>query len=138
MAEIIVKSPALRDRELSTYRFVAEVSFGTGAGCTCLSAIDIPGLTITSCGATVILSGFEAESDHSLDSARNAGLNVIESGTLVNVTAAILHNGPVSGVISGAAGSRIVTYTLTSFASSTDSVANGEIEFILPIKNKDF
>ena len=138
MAEIVMKSPQLKQRNLDTYKFVAKVSFGTGAGCTCASAIDIGGLTITACGTGVILAGFEAEAGVSLDSSRAGGLNVLKTGTLVAGTAAELHNGPATAVISGTAGSRVVTYVFTSMASSTDSVVDGEFEFVLPIKQKDF
>jgi hypothetical protein len=138
MAEINVKSPQLKDRDVSTYRVVAKVSFGTGAGCVCASAIDIAGLTITACGTGVILAGFEAASDISLDSTRAGGLNVLKTGTLVAGTAAELHNGPATAVISGTAGSRVVTYVFTNMDSTSDSVVDGEIEFILPIKQKDF
>ena len=84
------------------------------------------------------MAGFEAESDLALDSSRAGGLNVLKTGTLVAGTAVELHNGPATAVISGTAGSRVVTYVFTAMDSTTDSVVDGEFEFVLPVKAKDF
>lgn len=141
MAEINIKSPALQDRKLSTYEFVAKVSIGTGAGCTCLSAIDIPGLTFAgdACDAdAMILTGFEAEADVAIDTTRSASFEVLIPGTLVAMTAAEWTLGPLTAVSSGTAGSRQILYSVAAFVQSTDSVVDGEVRFIIPIKNKDF
>lgn len=141
MSDIHVKSPALKDRELGTYRVVAKVTVN-GPSCCCASTIDIPGLTIaTICGNTdaFSLSGFEDASGLALDSSRAAGLNWVLTGTLSGITSAEQVAGPLTGAISGTAGSRIVTYTITSAAFETaDTITDAEIEFILPVKGADF
>ena len=136
MAEINVKSPQMKDRDLSTFRLAAKVSVGAAAAA---EVIDVSGLTVANASATTFtLSGFEAEAGVALDSGRGAGLvigSIGDSGTLpVDVQV-------ISGVVSGTAGSRIITYTLkgTSLAlDGVDDFDNAELEFVLPIKQKDF
>lgn len=147
MAEINVKSPQMKDRDVSTYRLVAEVNVGSCIACCAAESIDISGLTIANTGAaTFTLSGFEAESDFALDSSRQAGMQIHAKGTAVGLSAAEAAGLSVtSAVVSGTAGSRIVTVTLATAASAgavalstTDSLENAVFEFILPIKAKDF
>lgn len=141
MAEIKVKSPALQDREIGTYRFTAKVTWN-GPACCCSSTIDIPGLTITSsaCADKFILSGFECVSGLAIDSSRPAGLAILNTGTLTGVNEAeVAAAVPVGGVISGSAGSRIVTYQLAgAITSATDALTDAILEFVIPIKNADF
>ena len=143
MAEINVKSPALKDRDVSTYKFVAQITVGDG--CCTVESIDVAGLTIANTGATTFtLAGFEAESGMSLDSSRRAGITFLSPGTAVGLTATEVGAlNATSALISGTAGSRVVTVTLAAGAgavvlSSTDSLANAVVEFSLPIKSKDF
>ena len=136
MAEIMIKSPQMRDRDLQTYRMSAKVSVGNAASA---ETIDIDGLTVAETGNTTFtLAGFEAESGMALDAGRGAGLilaSIGDSGTLpVDVQV-------ISGVVSGSAGSRIVTYTLKGTSLDLDGVDdfdNASFEFVLPIKGKDF
>lgn len=143
MAEINVKSPALKNREISTYKFDATVT--VGGACACITeAIDIAGLTVATTAATTFtLSGFEAESDFALDSSRRAGVVVKATGTVAGATDAEIGSlSVVSAVVSGTAGSRVVTVTVDSAANAvtllTDSMSNAVLEFSLPIKQKDF
>lgn len=141
MAEITLKSPHYKQRELDTHRLIAQVTVGV-----CVTEdIDIPGLSISACctGATIVLSGFEADADVSLDSSRRAGFDIQAAGTAVGLTATEVGALNVtSAIVSGTAGSRIVTITLAAGAGavdfSTDSLSDSVVEIILPIKSKDF
>ena len=143
MAEVNVKSPQLKDREISTYVFEALVTVGDT--CCCLvNTIDIGGLTIATTAATTFtLAGFEAESDFALDSSRRAGVVIKAMGTIAGMSdtegGSLVIN---SALISGTAGSRVVTVTIDSAANAvtlaTDKLTNAVLEFSLPIKAKDF
>lgn len=145
MAEIKIKSPALIDREIGTYRFTAKVTWNGPfcACCGCCSTIDIPGLSIASvCGAVdkFSLSGFEDVAGVALDTSREAGLSILNTGSLTGVSEAEIGAAvPIDGAISGCAGSRVVTYQLSgAFTSATDALTDAILEFVLPIKNADF
>ena len=140
MAEINIKSPALHSRDLETYRMVAKITVN-GPCCCCVSTIDLPGVTIATTGTTTdfTLNGFEAATDVALDSGKTAGLVWLLKGTLSGLSSAEQVAGPITGVISGTAGSRIVTYTITSAAFGTaDTITDAVVDFILPIKPRDF
>jgi hypothetical protein len=136
MAEIMIKSPQMKDRELGTYKLCAKVSVGASAPS---EIIDVDGLTVANTAATTFtLSGFEAASDLSLDAGRDAGLVIASIGTSGTVP---VDTQVVSGVVSGTAGSRIITYTLkgtTLALNATDDFEAAQFEFVLPIKSKDF
>ncbi len=137
MAEINVKSPQLKDRDVSTYRFAAKVTID-GA---CCSTIDVPGLTIVGTATGFTMSGFEAESDLSLDSGRTGGIVIAARGVLATAEEGDLHIGDV--VVSGTAGSRIITVGVdiaggVAVNMTTDSLTGATFDFILPIKQKDF
>lgn len=140
MSKTLVKSPLLENRELQTYHFDAKVTIN-GA---CCSVIDIPGLSVaTASNTTFTLSGFECLSDVALDSGRRAGLVIKATGTVAGASDTEIGSlTVVSGVISGTAGSRIVTYTIDSAADAvtfaTDTLTNAVFGFSLPIKEKDF
>jgi hypothetical protein len=145
MSEISLKSPHFKQREVDNYRLVAEINVGSCIAACGSEDIDIPGLTIANTGAaTFTLSGFEAESDVSLDSSRRAGFIIHSPGTSAGFsTAEVGALNATSAIVSGTAGSRIVTVTLAAGAggvalSTTDSLENAVVEFILPIKPKDF
>lgn len=140
MAEINVKSPQLKDREVSTYKFVAKVTLD-GTCCACASTIDISGLTITATATGFTMAGFEAESGLSLDSSRTGGINIAARGVLATAEEGDLHIGDV--VVSGTAGSRIVTVGVdiaggVAVDMTSDSLTGATFEFILPIKSKDY
>lgn len=143
MAEINVKSPQLKDRDVATYKFDALVTVGDICGCL-TNTIDVSGLTIAATAATTFtLSGFEAESDLSLDSGRRAGLMIKATGTVAGATDTEIGSlTVVSGLITGTAGSRIITYTIDSAANAvtfaSDKLTNAVFEFSLPLKAKDF
>jgi hypothetical protein len=142
MAEINIKSPALQDRDIGTYKFSAKVTWN-GPSCCCSSTIDIPGLTIASCACCVdkfVISGFECAADVAIDTSRAAGLAILNTGTLTGVTEGeIGAAATLGGVIAGTAGSRTITYQLAgAFTSATDALTNAIFEFTIPIKNKDF
>lgn len=145
MAEINVKSPALKDREIGTYRLSAKVTLSGAycACCGCCSTIDIPGLSISAvCGAVdkFSLSGFECVSGLALDTSREAGLLIANTGALTGVTEAEIGAGvTIDGAISGTAGSRVVTFQLGgAYTTATDALTGAIMEFILPVKNADF
>jgi len=143
MAEINVKSPALKDRDVFTYKLSAQITVGDGGSVT--ESIDVAGLTIANTAATTFtLSGFEAESDMALDSSRRAGFSISCPGAATGLSATEVGAlNATSAVISGTAGSRVVTVTLAAGAgavvlNSTDSLADAVVEFSLPLKQKDF
>lgn len=145
MAEVKVKSPALQDREIGTYKFSAKVTLSGAycACCGCCSTIDIPGLSIAAvCGAVdkFSLSGFECVSGLALDTSREAGLAILNTGALTGVTEAEIGAAvPIDGAISGSAGSRVVTYQLSgAYTTATDALTNAILEFTLPVKIADF
>ena len=145
MAEIKVTSPALKDREIGTYRFSAKVTWNGPfcACCGCCSTIDIPGLGIVSvCGAVdkIRLTGFEATSGLALDSSREAGLALVNTGALTGVSEAEIGAAAViDGAIAGCAGSRTVTYQLAgAITGATDALTGAIFDFVLPVKNADF
>lgn len=141
MSEIILKNPAFKNRESDTVVFEALVTVGNICGCLS-NTIDISGLTVAATAAlTYTLSGFEAESDLSLDSGRRGTAVIKAVGTIGAVTAAeYAASSVVSAIVSGTAGSRIITVThqAAAFTWATDSLTNAVIEFSLPIKQKDF
>ena len=137
MSDINVKSPALKDRELGTYRVVAKVTIN-GA---CCSTIDIPGLSVTGTATGFTVSGFEAELDSALDASRTGGVLIAARGVLATAEEGDLNIGDV--VVSGTAGSRIITVGVdiaggVAVNMTTDSLTGATLEFILPIKQKDF
>ena len=143
MAEQHVKSPAMKDRDVFTYKLDAQITVGDG--CCPTESIDIAGLTIANTGATTFtLSGFEAETDMSLDSSRRAGITFHSPGTAVGLSATEVGAlNATSAIVSGTAGSRIVTFTLAAGAgavvlNSTDSLSDAVVTFTLPTKQKDF
>lgn len=145
MAEITLKSPHIKQRELDNVRLVAQINVGSAIACCGVESIDIPGLTIANTAATTFtLSGFECIADVALDSSRRAGFQILNPGTAVGLTAAEVGAlNATSAIVSGTAGSRIVTVTLAAGAgavalSTTDSLENAVVEFVLPIKAKDF
>ena len=147
MAEIHVKSPELKTRELETYKLTAQVTIGA-----CVTeSIDIGGLSVALTGTTacsnltLTLSGFECVSDLALDSSRKAGIQILAAGTASGATdteAASIR--PKSGTIAGSAGSRTVAYLFANTVaasvvdSGTDSLTDAVIELTLPVKKKDF
>lgn len=142
MAEINIKSPALKDREIGTYKFSAKVTWN-GPSCCCSSTIDIPGLTIASVACNVdkfTISGFESIADVALDTSREAGLAILNTGALTGVSEAEIATAiTVDGAISGCAGSRVITYQVGgAFTSATDALTGAILEFTLPIKQKDW
>ena len=143
MSEQLLKHPALNDRRLDTVEFDALVTVGDICCCT-TNTIDIPGLTIAAATATTVtLSGFECLADVALDSGRRAGLTIKATGTVGGASDAEVGSlTVVSGIISGTAGSRIITYTFDSaadaFTFATDTLTNAVFGFSLPVKNKDF
>lgn len=150
MAEINVKSPHLKDRDVSTYEFVAEITLN-GA---CCSTIDIPGLTLAGTTTGFTLSGFECISDLALDSNRKAGVSIITDGTVSALPANSdyaacnpFYPGDITiktGTISGTAGSRIVTWDVdlgdagVALDLTADTITGALVKFHLPIKAKDF
>ena len=141
MSEIVLKNPAFKNRDNDTVVFQALVTVGDICCCT-VNTIDISGLTIAATGAlTYTLSGFEAESDLALDSGRRASAVIKQVGTIAGVTAAeYAASSVVSALITGTAGSRIITVThqAAAFTWLTDKLTNAVIEFSLPVKAKDF
>lgn len=140
MSDIQIKSPALADRDQNTVRIHGKISFGTGTGCTCASASDIPGITVTAACDDFIISGLEDALGMALDTDRSAAVIVTShlNATLVGISAAEWKAGVTTTVISGTAGSRILTATVASMAAGTDSVVDGDVELILPVKLADF
>lgn len=139
MAEINVKSPQFKQRDVDTISVVAEMTIGSGV----TDAIDLPGLSIgTVLAESFVISGIEAELDVSLDSTRRAGFQLVSLGTVVgNADPGDVH--VVSAVISGSAGSRIITVTLADGTANlmdltADSFADAVVQIHLPIKAKDF
>lgn len=136
MAEINVKSPALKDRDVSTFRFVSKCSVGASA-----NTIDIPGLTVAGTATGFTLSGFEAESDLALDSSRDAAIGILSLGTVTTAEESDIY--VLNAVVSGTAGSRVVTVDVNVAAAAaldltSDQIADAQFEFMLPIKQKDF
>ena len=145
MADIALKSPQMKDRDVSTVRLTAEINVGSCIAACGVESIDISGLTIANTAATTFtLSGFECQSDVALDSDRRAGFNILNPGTAVGLSATEVGAlNATSAIISGTAGSRVVTVTLAAGAgavalATTDSLENAVVEFVLPIKAKDF
>lgn len=150
MAEISVKSASLQDRVISTYRFIAKVTLN-GA---CCSTIDIGGITLAGTTTGFTFSGFECASGLALDSGRDGLVNFIHHGTV----SALPANGDyaacnpfypgdltiLTGTISGTAGSRVATFDVNlgdaavSVDLTADTITNAYVEFILPVKLRDF
>lgn len=139
MAEINVKSPQFKQRDVDTLSIVAEMTIGA-----CVTdAIDLPGLSIgTVLAESFVISGVEAELDLALDSGRRAGFEFIAMGTAVgNADPGDIH--VVSAIISGVAGSRIITVTLADGTANlmdltADSFSDAVIQLHLPLKGRDF
>ena len=143
MAEIILKSPHFKQRDIDTVKFDALVTVGNICGCLA-NTIDIPGLTVASTAATTFtIAGFEAESDVSLDAGRRAGITIKATGTVGGASDAEIGSLTiVSAIVSGSAGSRLIAVTIDSAANAitlaSDSLTNAVMEISLPIKSKDF
>ncbi len=137
MSEINLKSSALQDRETFTHRFTALMTVGDGGSVT--ESIDVIGLTVANTAATTFtLAGFEAASGMSLDPAGHPTCKLVDKGTLTGITAAEAEAN-YAVAISGTAGSRIATVTVTAAVfTSTDSIAAGKFEWSLPLKQKDY
>jgi len=136
MAEINVKSPQLKDRDISTYEFVAKITLDGST-----DAIDIAGLTVLGTTTGFTLSGFEAESDLSLDASRDAAVDFMSFGTVATAEEGAIW--VLDAVVSGTAGSRIVTFDVNVAAAAaldltSDSITDAQVKFYLPIKAKDF
>jgi len=141
MSEISLKSPHLKQRDLDYVRLVAKVTLGA-----CVTDdIDIPGLTITSVVAEGFsLSGFEAESGVAIDTDRKGGLNILTLGTIVgNADPGDIHVISADGDSCATAGVRtfdvvIGDGTANLLDLTADSFSDALVEFIIPIKAKDF
>jgi hypothetical protein len=143
-----IKSPQMVDRDLGVVRIPAKVTV-SGA---CCSTTDISGVTLAAAGTadsgccvmTITLSGFEAEADVALDSARDGSFVIKNHGTIAGATIIETSNlVAVSGAISGTAGSRTVAFTFAlgvagAWVAATDSLTDAEVDLVLPIKLKDF
>jgi hypothetical protein len=137
MAEVVVKSPQLHDRELSTYQTTALVTLDGATD----STIDIPGLTVVGTATGFVLSGFEAAADVALDSDRGAGITFMALGVVATAEESDIWI--KDAVISGTAGSRVVTVDVNIAAAAalnltTDSITGAQVAICLPIKAKDF
>ena len=146
MAEINVKSPQLKDRDVSTYSFLAKVSLGTTAGpcCAAICAIDIPGLTVAGTATGFTISGFEVEADLALDEDRDAAIQFLSLGAVGSAEESDIWilNATV-GADPCSDGSRVVTVDVNIAAAAaldltSDSITDGQILVHLPIKAKDF
>ena len=145
MAEITLKSPHIKQRDLDNVRLVAQINVGSCIAACGVESIDIPCLTIANTAATTFtLAGFEALSDVSIDTSRRAGFNILNPGTAVGLSATEVGAlNATSAIASGTAGVRVITVTLAAGAgavalATTDSLENAVVEFIIPIKQKDF
>jgi hypothetical protein len=145
-----INDSALNDREAGTYRLNAKITLN-GA---CCSTIDVPGITLAGTTTGFTISGFEALADVALDTSRDGGVIWINHGTV----SALQANGDyvccnafypadfttLSGTISGTAGSRIVTIDLNlgdaaaAVDLTADTITNATVDFVFPIKKKDF
>ena len=138
MAEIVVKSPHLKQRQLDTYEIVAKITLGPCAAC---DAIDISGLSVVATSTGFTLCDFELEADIALDPSRDAGVEFLSFGTV-----ACAEEGAIwvlDAVVSGTAGSRVVTFDVNVAAAAaldltSDSITDAQVKFYLPIKAKDF
>lgn len=136
MAEVVVKSPQLHDREISTYKTTAKVTLDGSS-----STIDIPGLTVAGTATGFTISGFEAAADVALDSTRDAGIVLMALGVVASAEESDIWI--KDAVVSGTAGSRVVTVDVNIAAAAaldltSDSITGAQIEICLPIKAKDF
>lgn len=137
MAEINVKSPQLKDRDVSTYEFVAKVTLD-GA---CCSTIDLGGLTVAGTATGFTLSGFEAESDLALDTSRDAAIQFLSLGVVASAEESAVWI--KDAVISGTAGSRVITVDVNIASAAaldltSDSITGAQIKVFVPVKQKDF
>lgn len=136
MAEISVKSPHLKQRDLDMFKLVAQVTLD-GAS----SVIDVSGLSVAGTATGFTLSGFEAEAGVALDSNKKAGVAFLSFGTVATAEEGAIV--VIDASISGTAGSRVVTFDVNVAAAAalnltSDSITDAVVEFVLPIKAKDF
>ena len=134
---IHVKSPAFKDRELSTYSLVAKVTLN-GA---CCSSIDVTGLTVVGTATGFTVSGFEAATDVALDPDRDAAIQFLSLGTVATAEESDIWI--LNATVGGTAGVRVVTVDVNIAAVAaldltSDSITDAQMLIHFPIKAKDF